>query len=182
MPLASVAVVARVGMFDDEVKELGTAKVVCQRPSLCLIDPHQWGVEDKSRLHPKIERRLQVLNRVITAIRVTRVVRFTHSANQVLQAATIGDTSCEGEEQDIATRYKRTRQIVFKHLDLNIARQRGIADLTQNTKVDLMVLAQLLLPIRKTCNFLPHLVRALKFNDMPLAIIKANGFDQIELI
>lgn len=73
-PLVSDSTLAQVACMRalyDEIDECTAAELLRQTPCFGLVDPHQRGLDDYSCLHTEINRDLERLNRVVTAIRIT---------------------------------------------------------------------------------------------------------------
>lgn len=89
-----------------------------------------------------------------------------------------GDGRGEGEEQKIASRHEGVGQSVLFHLEGDIARERGLADLAQHAHVDEMVLTQPTCPLREAP---PDLVQdhksLIQLDSVPLTVVKSDRLD-----
>ena len=168
-------------MLDEKIHQHLAAKVLRKRPRTCLVDPHQRRLDHKPRIEPQVQGHLQRLQRVIPAIRVARIIRLAHAAHEMAQAPSIGNCRGRREEQDVAPRNKCRGQPVAPHLDGDIRRQRRLAHLPDDRKIQHVVRAQPRTPIRKGAPQARHERFAhLQLHGMPLPVRKTNGLDSLE--
>src|SRR5579864_817009 len=60
--MASIALVAGVRVFDDQIEERASSKLLRKLPGRGLVDPHQGSLDHKPRLHAEVDRDLKGLH------------------------------------------------------------------------------------------------------------------------
>ena len=111
-------------VFNDQIDKRRAAQILRQRPCRRLVDPHQRRVNDKGPVHTQRQRARHALNGVVAAIGIAGKIRFAHAANQIDDAAPIGERRGESQKQQIASRHKSVGQTVGAHGDFGVSRQR----------------------------------------------------------
>src|SRR5579883_1806517 len=106
------AAITAVGLGANEIDQRRSAKIFGEAPGCRLVDPHQRRLERQPRVHTEIDCRLQRLDGVVAAIGIAGEIGLAHAANDMLEAALVGDDGGEGEEDEIAAGYERRRQAV----------------------------------------------------------------------
>src|SRR5215475_12590431 len=106
VPARTVAEIAGVGVLDQHIDELIAADRMGEREGRRLVDPHQRRMDHEAPLHAEIERQLHGLDGVVAAIRIAGEVGLAHAGDQVAGAASIGERTGEGEEDQIAARHE----------------------------------------------------------------------------
>ena len=86
-------------MLEDELYQGSSAKMHCHFPGALLVDEHERRVQHQPRIHPKIERHLQRLDGVVSTVWISRVVRLANTGDDVFEAAAVGESASEGEEE-----------------------------------------------------------------------------------
>ena len=178
MLFATVAEIAGVRVLADQIDQPCPAQIVRQLPGRRFIQPHQRRMQFEWFGHAQIERGIQRLDGLVAAIRIAGIIRLAHPADDVTDAAAVGQRSGEGEKHQIAARHERIGQAVLAHLDRDVTRQRGIGNRGQGRNVQRVAFAQLPRPIRPQ-GFDPvqQAVAAVKFDGMTLAVAESERFD-----
>ena len=178
VPGAADAVVAGVGVLQDQVDEWRGPQLVGKSPGLGLVEPHQRRVQYEGSIHAEVEGHLQRLDRIVATVGIAGEIGLAHAADQVADVAPPGDGGGEGEEQEIAAGHEAVGQPVLLHGEGDVPGQRRITDLSQHAHVDEMVLAQPLRPVRKA---LPDLVEddetLIQLDAVALAVVESDRLD-----
>ena len=121
-------------MLQHDPHQLLAADVVGQREGLRLVDPHQRRIHHEALLHAEIERDLQRLQRIVAAIGIAGIIRLAHAADEMFDAAPVGDRSGKGEEQQVAPGNESVGQAARGEGDLLVLGERGLAELAEESK------------------------------------------------
>ena len=181
MKQASLTTITGVRLIHDKIDESPTPQRFREPPSCRFVDPHQRSVQDKPTLHSKIERDLESLDRVVSAIGISGIIGFTHAGDDIAEATPISQGCGKGQEDQIAARHERVWQPAFAHLNGCIPRQRRIGNLTERGQTNRVILSEAPGP---GCVLFAHALAdwtaAFQLHTMTLTVIKANGLDRKE--
>ena len=89
------------------------------------------------------------LNGVVSAIGVSREIRFTHAANDGTTPSAVGDSARERQKNQVAPGNERVRQTTFSDLYLGLSCECCVADAAKDGKVDDMIITQFTAPVRR---------------------------------
>ena len=103
---------------------------------------------DHAAVHAERERDLHRLDGVVAAVGIAGEIGLAHAGDQVLGAAAIGERAGEGEERQIAAGHEGGRQAVLRHLDGDVAGERGLRDRGERVELDHVVVAEPRRPFR----------------------------------
>ena len=67
----------------------------CQSPSRGLVQPHQRGIDTKRWAMPRLSASLHRLDGVVAAVGIAGIVGLAHAADQMADAAPIGDAAAK---------------------------------------------------------------------------------------
>ena len=176
---ASLTTITGVRFIHDKIDESLTPQHFREPPRRRFVDPHQRRVQDKPTLHSKIERDLESLDRVVSAIRISGIIGFTHAGDDIAEATTVSQGCGKGQEDQIAARHERVWQPAFAHLDGCIPRQRRVGNLTERGQTNRVFLSEAPGPGRVLfAHALADLTAAFQLHTMTLTVVKANGLDR----
>ena len=163
------------GVFDDQMNKTNASEGMGHCPRVCLVEPHQRGVDDKLPFHAEIEGQLHCLDCVLSTIRIPRKICLAHSGDEMTNTAPVGNRSCHRQEQKVPARYESVRQSSVVDLYLNIAGEGCFANGVKCAKVDYMVISEATPPLRVTgTQLLKHDTPALQLDGVPLTVVEAN--------
>ena len=94
------AIVTSECLVADDVKH---TQVICQFPGLCLVNPHQRGVDDELLVHRQVERHVQGTDEGVAAVGIARIVGLRHTGHKVHNAVLTSIDGSDGEEKEVAT-------------------------------------------------------------------------------
>lgn len=97
-------VVTRQRFVADDVED---SELVSHCPSLCLVYPHQRGVDDKLFVHRKVEADVKTLDERVAAVGIARKVCLADTSNYVADVMLAGIDGSNAQEEEVATGYKR---------------------------------------------------------------------------
>ena len=112
--------IAGMGLVDNQVNQCIATQFFSQFPSLLFVFPHQRGDDVQSGIHTGIQCNLQSLDGIIPAVWIAGKIRFTHSADQDIDAAAVSNNGGSCQEHQVASWDKCVWQAVFHHLDFDI--------------------------------------------------------------
>ena len=136
------------GVFADQIDQACPTELMRELPGRGLVQPHQRRVQLEVLGHAEVERGLQRLDGLVAAIRIAGVIGLAHAADDVTDAAPVGQRRGEGEKHQIAAGHERVGQAIRAHRDRDIAGQRGIGNFGQRWYLQRMALAKPLSPLR----------------------------------
>ena len=172
------ALVAGVGVVDDDVDQRLAAQVLGHLPGLGLVYPHQRRGDAQAALQPQVQRDLQGLHGVIAAVGIAREIGFADTGDDHLQAAPIGERAGERQEQQVASGHERVGQAVGLHGEGHVVGQGRAADLLQHVERQQVVFAQARRPLRElAANLGQHVLARIEFDMVALAVVETQGFD-----
>ncbi len=149
-----------------------------QLPGRGLVEPHQRRVQFERSGHAEIERGLQRLDGLVAAIRIAGIIGLAHAADDVGDAAPVGQRRGEGQEHQIAAGHEGVGQAVGAHRDRDIAGQRGIGNLRQRRNLQGVAVAEPGRPIRaQRLHAVEQIGAAFEFDGVALAVVEAERFD-----
>lgn len=170
----ALAEIAGVGLLADEIDQPRAAEVLRELPRCRLVDPHQRRMQLELAGHAERERGLHGANGVVAAIGIAGIVGLAHAADDVGDAAPVGQRRGEGQKYEIAAWHERVGQAVSTHLDRHIARQRGLGHGGQRRDRQRMALAELCGPIgAQALDALEQPVAAIELDGVALAVREA---------
>ena len=173
--------IAGMGVLDDQAEQRFSAQRFGERPGLGLVDPHQWRFQGEAVIHRQPERRLQRADRVVAAIRIAGKIGLAHAADQDADVAAVRDGGREGEEQHVSAGNESIGKTRLLHLDLDVVRHRGRAELLQDAEVQHVVVVEALAPPRKPLSHARQdFLTAFQLHAMALAVVEADGFNRFE--
>src|ERR1700733_9175035 len=105
-----VASIAGQGTVPDQVHQNPPAQLLGERPSLGLVYPHEWRIENESPFHAEVESNLKRLDRVVSTVGITGKVGLADTRHNVLQAAAVRHGGSEREKNDVSSGNERVRQ------------------------------------------------------------------------
>src|ERR1700716_3027651 len=142
------------------------------------MEPHQRRVQFELLVHTEIERDLQRPDGLIAAIRIAGIIGLAHAADDVRDAAPVGQRSRKGQKHQIAAGHEGVGQSVFAHRDRDIARQRGVGDRGQCRNVQGVAVTEFGRPVRpQRFHALQQTVAAIKLDGMTLPVIETEHLD-----
>src|SRR5579872_1484985 len=178
--MASIALVAGVRGFDDQIDERASAKLLCKLPGRGLVDPHQGSLDHKPRLHAEIDRDLKSLHGVVATIGIAGIVGLADARDEVFELALMRDDGCERQEQEISAGHERRRQSIVARAERQIRGQCADADTAENAKVDQVIAAQLFYPGRPDRREASaHGRPAFHLHQVALTVSEADGFHAV---
>ena len=170
-------------MFADQVDQPCPAEIMRQLPGRGLVQPHQRRMQFELSRHAEIERGLQRLDGLVAAIRIAGIIGLAHAADDMGDAAPVGQRGGEGQEHQIAAGHEGVGQAVRAHRDRDIARQRGVGDVGQGGNIQRMAVAELFCPIRaQRFHAVEQAVPALQLDGVALPVVEAEHFDAFEAL
>src|SRR3984893_10910820 len=183
MELAALALIACVGLRNDEIDQAIAAQIAGELPGCRFVDPHQGRVQYEPLLHSQIQDDLERLDGVVAAIRIPGIIGLAHSSDEVAQPSTVSQGGSKGQKYQVAARNKRVRQATLPNFDGYLACQRGVGNLPKGSEIDRVLIAQTLAPgAVEFCHGGPNLIATGKFDPVPLTVVEPDGFDPFEPI
>ena len=133
--------------------------------------------------HAEVERGLQCLDGLVAAVRIAGIVGLAHAADDMGDAAPVGQRGGEGQEHQVAAGHEGVGQAVGAHGDRDIAGQRGVGDIGQSGNIQRMALAELFCPIRaQRSHAVEQAVPALQLDGVALPVIESEHFDALKAL
>src|SRR6185312_1143364 len=115
------------------------------------------------------------------AVRIARIVRLAHAADQGVQPAPVGERGGIGQEDEIAPRYEGRGQPALGGLDRPLGGQRGLADGAERADIQMVVRADTLAPYGKFGpQPRPDIKARRELRGVSLAVVEAHGLDPLE--
>src|ERR1700730_10358429 len=146
VPYRALAEVAAMRRLYDETDERGSAERFREAPGRGFVEPHQRSFKNKTTIHAEIHGELHGFHGVVAAIRVARKIRFAHAADNMLEAAPIGERRRQAEEHEVAAGDECIGQAARVGGDLDIVGHCSCGDLRQSLDADQVVIAEALAP------------------------------------
>lgn len=101
--VARNAIVTGEGAVSDEVQD---TQFVRHLPGLLLVNPHEWGVDDKLVVHGQVEGDVETLDEGVTTVGITAEIGLAHACDKVVDAELTRLDSSNAEEEEVAARDK----------------------------------------------------------------------------
>ena len=149
VPDGALTEVATVGRLQNEVDEDGAAERFREAPGRRFVSPHQWRFQHKSCVHAEVHGELHGFDRVVAAIRIAGKIRFAHAADNVLQAAPVGERCRECQKDKVAARHECIGEAATVGHYLNVVGHRRFGNLRQGLDADHVVIAKTIAPSGK---------------------------------
>ena len=181
MPRAAFAEIAGVGVLADQIDQPGAAEIMRELPGRGLVAPHQRRVQLETSGHAEIERGIERADRLVAAIGIAGIIGLAHAADDVGDAAPIGQRGGKGQEHEVAAGHEGVGQPVGAHFDRHVAGQRGVGDFSQRRNFQRMAFAELCCPVgAQRPDAVQKPVAAGELDRMALAIVETERFDARE--
>lgn len=132
MPYRALAEVAAMRRLYDQIDERGSAQRFREAPGCGLVEPHQWSFKNKTSIHAEIHGELHGFHGIVAAIRVTQKIRFAHAADNMLEAAPVGDRRRQRQKHEIAAGHEGIGEAMPAGGDLDIVGHCRRGDLRQS--------------------------------------------------
>ena len=183
MQCAALAKIAGVRVAPDDLDERRPAKLFGEPPCCRLVDEHQRRVQHEAAIHAEIERDLHRLDGVVAAIGIARKIRFAHAADDMADAAPIGEGGRKRQENEVSTGHEGVRQAVLAKGDFGPPRQSRLGDRRKRRQSERMVALEALRPGREPVRKrVPYHLALGEFDHMALAVIVADRLDMREAL
>ena len=170
---AAFAEIAGVRVLADEIDQSCAAEVMRELPRRRLVDPHQRRMQLELPGHAERERGLHGADGVVAAIGIAGIIGLAHAADDVGDAAPVGQRRGKSQEHQIAAGHERVRQAVGAHRDGDVARQRRLGHGRQRRDRQRVALAEPCGPIgTQALDAVEQPVAAGELDGMALAVFE----------
>src|ERR1700730_17432483 len=178
VPYRALAEVAAMRRLYDETDERGSAYRFRESPGRGLVEPHQRSFKNKTCIHAEIHGELHGFHGIVAAIGVARKIRFAHAADNMLEAASVGERRRQAQEHKVAAGDECIGQAARIGGDLDIVGHCRCGDLRQGLDADHVVLAEAVAPRGEilTKRFADRSA-LVELDAMSLAVIESNRLD-----
>lgn len=171
---AAFAEVAGVGLLANEIDQAVAAEIMRELPRRGLIDPHQRRMQLECAGHAERQRGLHGADGVVAAIGIAGIIRLAHAADDVSDAAPVGQSCGKGQEHQIAAGHKRIGQAVGAHRNRDVAGQRRLGHRGQCRDRQRMAFAEFGGPIgTQALDAVEQARAAVELDGVALAVVEA---------
>lgn len=148
---------------------------------VAALSIHMSGVSSERRASvPRIDRDLERLHCIVSAVGVTRIVGLAEAGDGVFQTALMSHDRRQGEEDEVTAGHEGARKPVRPLRERQIRREGARAHLLENSQVDDVVTAEPRSPFRIDAgDARADQLAAIHLDRVPLAVREADGLDML---